>query len=180
MENKERTSESISKKMLDFMERVFIKFFGKMPSDKKEELDAFMGDEKNLYNEDGSLTDEYNKKIKEMENYCKENPIEELLYDECEDEIDKAAIEGIIEFSDKRRELMAKYEEAEKKEKANFDPVYWAKQQLKESASKEDYEDKLECMHKILEEDTIDTLDNDEELKDYLKDVLKKGDAKNE
>lgn len=180
MENKERTSESISKKMLDFMERVFIKFFGNMPSDKKEELDAFMGDEKNLYNEDGSLTDEYKKKIEEMENYCKENPIEEVLYDECEDEIDKAAIEGIIEFSDKRRELMAKYEEAERKEKINFDPVYWAKQQLKEATSKEDYEDKLECMHKILEEDTIDILDNDEELKDYLKDILKKGDVKNE
>ena len=180
MEDKERTNESIRQKILDFMEKVFNKFLVKMPSDKKEELDAFMGEEKNLYNEDGSLTEEYKKKIKEMENYCKENPIEGILYEECEDEIDKAVIEGIIEFSDRRRELMAKYEEAERKEKGNFDPVYWAKQQLKESVSEEEYKDKLECLHKILEEDTIDTLDNDEELNDYLKDILKKGGVKNE
>lgn len=180
MENKEKTKESIIQNIIDYLERVFNKFLGKMPADKKKELDDFMSDDKNLYNEDGSLTEEYKRKINEMENYCKENPIEDILYEECEDETDKAAIEGIIEFSDMRRELMTKYEEAEKKEKSNFDPVYWAKQQLKESSSPEEYEEKLECLHKILEEDIIEMLEKDEEVKEHIKDVFEKGGMKNE
>lgn len=175
MEDNEKEHESIIDKILDCMERTFNKFFEKMPSGKKEELDTFMSNDKNLYNEDGSLTEEYKRKIKEMENYCKENSIDKILYDECKDDKDRTAIKSIIEFSNMRKDLMTKYEEAEKKDGINFNPIYWAKQQLKESASNEDYEEKMENLHYVLEEEIIDILDDDEELLNHIKDMMKKG-----
>ena len=44
-----------------------------------EGLSAFMNDENNLYNEDGSLTQEYKIWIKKFELYCMENPVDKTI-----------------------------------------------------------------------------------------------------
>ena len=146
-----------------------------MPAEKQAELDEFMSDESNLYTPDGQLTEAYNAKIEEMEEYSKNNSIREVLEQECIDDTDRNALSGIQEYSKEYRALMKRYEEAQKKEGDEFDSTYWAKQQLKESTTQEEYNEKLQVLDEVLEDSILDELENDEELNTYLRDVLKGG-----
>ena len=78
--------------------------------EKSNQLSAFMADDKNLYNEDGSLTYEYQAWIKLFETFCMEHPIDKMLeseYSNCENRLE--FLRGAKEYLAHRQELKEKY-----------------------------------------------------------------------
>lgn len=72
-------SDSFITKVTDF----FIKLMDKFTKGKYNTLEeqAFFADEKNLYDEKGNITPEYQKKIEEFEDYVRKNSVDDFLLD---------------------------------------------------------------------------------------------------
>lgn len=78
--------------------------------DKSDELVAFMENEQNLYNEDGSLTREYQNWIKRFEVFCMDHPIDKILESEHKEDMNRIEfLKGAKEYLTHRRELSDKY-----------------------------------------------------------------------
>lgn len=65
------------KKFFDYLESILEKYMRQFKD--HEELSTFMNNENNLYNEDGSLTQEYKTWIKKFELYCKGNSVDNTI-----------------------------------------------------------------------------------------------------
>lgn len=65
------------KKFFDYLESILEKYMQQFKD--HEQLSVFMNDENNLYNEDGSITQEYKTWIKKFELYCMENPVDRTI-----------------------------------------------------------------------------------------------------
>ena len=82
--------------------------------DKSEELTAFMENEQNLYNNDGSLTHEYQNWIKRFEVFCMDHPIDEFLESEHKGSMNRIEfLRGAKEYLAHRQELKDKYANSE-------------------------------------------------------------------
>ena len=78
--------------------------------DKSKELTAFMQNEQNLYNKDGSLTREYQNWIKRFEVFCMDHPIDKILESEYKGDINRIEfLKGAKEYLSHRQELKGKY-----------------------------------------------------------------------
>lgn len=73
----QQDTSSWIKKFFDYLETILEKYMQQFKGHK--ELSDFMKDEKNLYNEDGTLTQEYKMWIKKFELYCMENPVDKTI-----------------------------------------------------------------------------------------------------
>lgn len=91
---------------LKYLNTIFDRYMRKFPH--KEQLEIFMEDEKKLYNDDGSLTEEYKQWILKVEKYCRENPMEI--------DADNKILQGAKDYFVKQKELRASYNEAENKD----------------------------------------------------------------
>ncbi len=74
---KEQDTSTWIKKFFDYLESILEKYMQQFKGG--EELAAFMKDENNLYNADGTLTQEYKMWIKKFELYCMENPVDKTI-----------------------------------------------------------------------------------------------------
>ena len=82
--------------------------------DKSKELTAFMQNEQNLYNKDGSLTRDYQNWIKRFEVFCMDHPIDKILESEHKGDINRIEfLKGVKEYLSHRQELMEKYVNSE-------------------------------------------------------------------
>lgn len=77
LKQKEQDTSTWIKKFFDYLESILEKYVQQFKD--HEELAAFMKDENNLYNEDGTLTQEYKIWIKKFELYCMENPVDKTI-----------------------------------------------------------------------------------------------------
>lgn len=75
--NKVQDTSTWIKKFFDYLESILERYMQQFKD--HEGLSAFMNDENNLYNEDGSLTQEYKIWIKKFELYCMENPVDKTI-----------------------------------------------------------------------------------------------------
>ena len=73
----QQDTSSWIKKFFDYLETILEKYMQQFKGHK--ELSDFMKDEKNLYNEDGTITQEYKIWIKIFELYCMENPVDKTI-----------------------------------------------------------------------------------------------------
>lgn len=77
LKQKEQDTSTWIKKFFDYLESILEKYMQQFKDGEK--LAAFMKDENNLYNEDGTLTQEYKIWIKKFELYCMENPVDKTI-----------------------------------------------------------------------------------------------------
>lgn len=163
------------KKWIDMLVAYFDKLSSKYLRNKKDmaELQIFMQDELNLYNEDGSLTEAYKRKIREMEGYVVTNPVDETLEEEhMGDEESLEVVRGIIDFVDERKELMDDYKRKSLEDEQNFDEQEWIRQNIKKSSwTEEEIGQKMELESDMTEDDILEML-KDDTVNQSMKDTL--------
>lgn len=111
----------------DYLKSILDKYMEQFP--QKEELEKFIENGKNLYNEDGTPTEEYKKWISEVEKYCKENQMEIDPKDEI--------LLGAKNYFAKLKELRESYKNSEDKDK-------WLETVLDNDAKKQTYENLID------------------------------------
>ena len=138
-----------------------------------EDLKEFMSSDNNLYNPDGSLTDEYRQKIKEVEGYVSNKPIDSVLIESVgEDELDSEVLKGIIEFVERRSDVIKLFTEKEKQEGDNFDAEKFVTDLVRNDFNTpEDRKAMFELLDELAERDTLESLD-EEVVKEAFKEIL--------
>jgi hypothetical protein len=141
--------------------RILDHFLNRHPQEKS--IRDFMDDDKNLYNEDGTLTNAYKQQIKEMEAFVRSNPIDEDIYALLShNDIDDAMYSSIINFVNQRAEVIKEFERVESFEEEDFSPECFVKNILQsESYTDEERKQILETIEKLAEEDSLEALDDD-------------------
>lgn len=142
----------------------------------KSELEEFMTSDENLYNDDGSLTEEYKVKIAEMEDYVREHPITDVLQELHMSDEERVADSAVIDFVEKRKELLDDLNERNKDTSgAKHDDertvddekiMEWVDEKLSESdnpMAESDFET-------LLEDEIIEELD-DEDIKNIIQNL---------
>lgn len=115
MDNVQDTNTWI-KKFFDYLESILEKYMQQFKD--HEELSAFMENEQNLYNNDGSLTHEYQNWIKRFEVFCMDHPIDEILESEHKGDVNRIEfLKGAKDYLAHRQELSEKYANSEDEDK---------------------------------------------------------------
>lgn len=115
LKQKEQDTSTWIKKFFDYLESILEKY---VPQFKDhEELAAFMKDENNLYNEDGTLTQEYKIWIKKFELYCMENPVDKTIASiHSENDNRFEFLEQVKDYLAYRQKLKDKYTQSDSEE----------------------------------------------------------------
>lgn len=168
-------SNSTENKFIDMVwetvNRILDRFLSRHP--KEKELREFMSNESNLYGADGKPTEEYKLRIKEMEEYIKTHTVDDdikstLVHDEVEEEM----YTSIIDFINRRTEIIKEFTEAEDLEEDEFSADDFITNILsKYTTSEEDRKQLLEMIENLAEEDALDALDN-EEVRSKFKEII--------
>lgn len=151
--------------------RILDRFLSRHP--KEKELREFMSNESNLYGADGKPTEEYKLRIKEMEEYIKTHTVDDdikstLVHDEVEEEM----YTSIIDFINRRTEIIREFTEAEDLEEDEFSADDFITNTLsKYTTSEEERKQLLEMIENLAEEDALDALDN-EEVRSKFKEII--------
>lgn len=151
--------------------RILDRFLSRHP--KEKELREFMSNESNLYGADGRPTEEYKLRIKEMEEYIKTHTVDDdikstLVHDEVEEEM----YTSIIDFINRRTEIIREFTEAEDLEEDEFSADDFITNILsKYTTSEEERKQLLEMIENLAEEDALDALDN-EEVRSKFKEII--------
>lgn len=151
--------------------RILDRFLSRHP--KEKELREFMSNESNLYGADGKPTEEYKLRIKEMEEYIKTHTVDDdikstLVHDEVEEEM----YTSIIDFINRRTEIIREFTEAEDLEEDEFSADDFIANILsKYTTSEEERKQLLEMIENLAEEDALDALDN-EEVRSKFKEII--------
>lgn len=151
--------------------RILDRFLSRHP--KEKELREFMSNESNLYGADGKPTEEYKLRIKEMEEYIKTHTVDDdikstLVHDEVEEEM----YTSIIDFINRRTEIIREFTEAEDLEEDEFSADDFITNILsKYTTSEEERKQLLEMIENLAEEDALDALDN-EEVRSKFKEII--------
>lgn len=155
----------------DTVNRILDRFLSRHPQEK--ELRDFMSNESNLYGTDGKLTKEYKLRIQEMEEYIKTHTVDDdikstLVHDEVEEEM----YTSIIDFINRRTEIIREFTEAEDLEEDEFSADDFITNILsKYTTSEEERKQLLEMIENLAEEDALDALDN-EEVRSKFKEII--------
>mgnify|MGYP003288506184 CR=1 FL=1 len=127
-----------------------------------DELKDFMDNEENLYGPDGKPTEEYKKKITEVENYVVNNSIDNAIKDSCaQSEEDHGILDGIIEFIDKRKEVIFKYSQSEKELGEDFNAESFINKLINDSPSEDEKKQIINMMETLAEQDALGALDEE-------------------
>lgn len=155
----------------DTVNRILDSFLSRHPQEK--ELRDFMSNESNLYGADGKPTKEYKLRIQEMEEYIKTHTVDDdikstLVHDEVEEEM----YTSIIDFINRRTEIIREFTEAENLEGDEFSAdVFIEKIVSKHASSEDERKQLLEMIENLAEEDALDALDN-EEVRSKFKEII--------
>lgn len=169
-ENKSTENKFVSM-VWDTVNRILDKFLSRHPQEK--ELREFMSKESNLYGVDGKPTEEYKLRIKEMEEYIKTHSVDDdikstLVHDEVEEEM----YTSIIDFINRRTEIIREFTEAEDLECDEFSADVFITNILgKYTKSEEEQKQLLEMIENLAEEDALNALDN-EEVRSKFKEII--------
>lgn len=138
-----------------------------------DELKKFMDDDNNLYDENGLPTEEYKKKIAEVENYVKATPIDSTIYSMVShNEVDAEVLKGIIEFVDRRKDIIRKYTEEENMYGEDFNAEKFIDNMLdKYAENTEERKQILDIMETMAEKDSLDALD-EESVREGFKEMI--------
>ena len=165
-------SEKLFSQMLTRLNAILEKYMAQYP--RYNELKAFMQDENNLYDEDGSIKDKYKEWIEDVEDFSSEHSIKEVLAEFHKGDTTWAAVlEGIEKYVSFNKELLSLYEKAAKEEGVTFDVEEWIYDQIR-SSSKDDKEadEKFDTLAKMFSNETLNLLDTSSELRKRLKDRI--------
>ena len=136
------------------------------------ELKEFMENEDNLYGPDGKPTEEYKKKIAEVEKYVVNNSIDKAIKDTCaQSEEDHEVLDGIIEFIDRRKEVIFNYSQSEKELGEDFNAESFIKKLINDSSSEDEKKQIIDMMETLVEQDTLGALD-EEAVREGFKEVI--------
>ena len=112
---KEQDTSTWIKKFFDYLESILEKYMQQFKGG--EELAAFMKDENHLYNEDGTLTQEYKIWIKKFELYCMDNPVDKTLASIHSGNINRLEfLENVKDYLAYRQQLKDKYIQSDSEE----------------------------------------------------------------
>ena len=164
-------NRSFAEMVQDTVNKILDRFLRRHPREK--ELRDFMEDEKNLYNEDGSLTDAYKQQIKEMEGYVQSNPIDDdIIALLAQNDVEESMYSSIIRFVNQRAEIIKEFNKTETMEEEDFSPERFVKSILNDESYTEDERKQiLETMETLAEEDSLEALD-DEVVKNKFKEII--------
>lgn len=163
--------KSFVRKVLEKLNRILHRYmsgFGKY-----DQLKEFMKDEKNLYNEDGSLTEEYKRRIAEVEGYVEGHSIDEAVKAEVvHTQFDQEVYQGIVDFINYRWAFIKEFDKAEDREGSNFNAEKFLKAYVeRNSSSEEERRNIIDAMNQIASEDALEEL-QDENVRRALKDMI--------
>ena len=138
-----------------------------------DELKKFMDDDNNLYDSNGLPTEEYQKKIAEVEEYVKKTSIDSTISSMIShDEIDAEVVKGILEFVDRRKEVIRKYTDEENLYGEDFNAENFLNNMLdKYAENQEERKQILEIMETMAEKDTLNALE-EESVKEGFKSMI--------
>lgn len=137
-----------------------------------DELKEFMDNEDNLYGPDGQPTEKYKKKIAEVENYIVNNSIDKAIKDTCaQSEEDKEVLDGIIEFIDRRKEVIYKYTQSEEKLGEDFNAESFVNRLINDSSNEDEKKQIIDMMETLAEQDALGALD-EEAVREGFKEVI--------
>lgn len=138
-----------------------------------DELKKFMDDKKNLYDENGLPTEEYKKKIAEVESYVKVTPIDSTIFSMVShNEVDAEVLKGIIEFVDRRKDIIRKYADEENLYGEDFNAEKFIDNMLdKYAENTEERKQILDIMETMAERDTLNALD-EESVREGFKGII--------
>lgn len=171
IERESSRDRSFAEMVQDTVNKILDRFLSRHPREK--ELRDFMEDEKNLYNEDGSLTEAYKQQIKEMEEYVQSNPIDDdIIKFLAQNDIEESMYSSIIRFVNQRAVIIKEFDKTETLEEEDFSPERFVKRILNdESYTDEERKQILETIETLAEEDSLETLD-DEVVKNKFKEII--------
>ena len=171
----EENEDSFLSRVINFFQKLMVKFTKGKYSTPEEQ--AFFSDEKNLYDENGRLTPQYQKKIKEYEEYVKSQDVDEFLhevhskdseefgpaYDENEMAIMESAIGFISNQDEIEKDIEKSKDEAEWNDKP-FDLDVWLANYVKEQGICENVNEVMEIIKDMI-------LDELEKLEKEIKEI---------
>lgn len=167
---KQVDNNSLFAQMLNRLNAIFDRYMSQFP--RYKELKEFMENDNNLYEDDGTLKDDYKKWINEVELFSKSHPIDETLFEEHkEDLVWSKVFSGIEKYIQSDFELSSIYEKAKAEEGETFDLEEWIYKQIRET-SKDDNEadEKFNVLADMFSNETLNLLDRNAELRKILKD----------
>lgn len=137
-------------------------------------LEEFTSDENNLYNPDGTLTEDYKAKIEEVKKALDDTNVSECIL-EVAPELDGEVLSDINAYVADRRKNMSEFENTRKASGGSMkDEVEWAAAVLdKEATTPEDKDNLRKSIDEYFEEQVMEELD-DEDVAKLLKDELTK------
>ena len=104
---------SWSAKFFEHLKTILDRYFKMFP--QHEGLETFMSDEGQMYDESGSPTEQYLDWIRQFNEFCKENPIEDSLEDLNQNQLE--VMKGAREFLLRQKELRESYRASSDKDK---------------------------------------------------------------
>lgn len=174
----ESQEQKFSEKVWDTFNRILDKFLGRNPKDT--ELREFMENENNLYDKNGNLTEAYKQHIKEMEDFVSSNSVDEDIKDLLvNDEIDDEMYSTIIDFVNRRQDIIQEFTREQRKKKDSFNPDTFIFNLVNENtSSEEERKQLLEAIENLAQEHTLNALD-DQQVSNLFKDIINKNNTNN-
>ncbi len=174
----ESQEQKFSEKVWDTFNRILDKFLGRNPKDT--ELREFMENGNNLYDKNGNLTEAYKQHIKEMEDFVSSNSVDEDIKDLLvNDEIDDEMYSTIIDFVNRRQDIIQEFTREQRKKKDSFNPDTFIFNLVNENtSSEEERKQLLEAIENLAQEDTLNALD-DQQVSNLFKDIINKNNTNN-
>lgn len=174
----EENEDSLLSRVINFFQKLMVKFTKGKYSTPEEQ--AFFSDEKNLYDENGKLTPQYQEKIKEYEEYVKSLDLDEFLHEvhsKDSEEFGPAYNENEMAIMDNSNAFISDQEQIEKdleesKDSAarkgeTFDLDAWLLDYLKQHGICDDIDEAYGKMRDMV----LDELEKlDKEMKDIEED----------
>lgn len=193
-----RNMEQENKKLLEmtkeeeisFMSRItefFVKLMDKFTKGKYStpEEQEFFSDEKNLYNEDGSFTEEYQRRIDELEEYVRHNSVDDFLvevhskdseeFGPAYNENEVAILKSGLGYISKQQEIVAEIIAAKKMAKRKgipFDFDTYLKKRIEQEG--DDFEEAKENIREYVKENIEEINEECPEFAEYLGIVIDK------
>ena len=90
---------------LEHLISILDRYLGMFP--QHESLTAFMKDEKQMYDENGNPSEQYQEWIRRFNEFCKENPIEDCMGDLNPNQLE--VLKGAREYLNRQKELRESY-----------------------------------------------------------------------
>lgn len=174
-ENKKEFQQNFAQKVIEKVRHIFDKYMSSYRG--YNELKEFMDNDDNLYNPDGSLTEEYKRKIKEVESFVSNNSIDKILEEEIiKTDNDKEVLSGIIDFVERRKEIIKKYTSIQDIHGEDFNAEHFINDLLDKNADNESEKKQiLEFMEDLAERDALNSLNDDDVREGFCKVINHKG-----